>query len=278
MKRILFAIFSAIVTLFALPTALAADEYVFDAPPTYEYRSDALMIGIEKVQENGVTYFLADVRIHEPDHMASAMAGKYEGVKNGKKSEPTSAIAERNKAVLAINADNFKSHSAGLIIRNGEVMRKKGTTRHLMAIDASGNLEMFNDRPATKVLAEMLMAQGVQDSFEFGPVLVENGQATDLGHSFRLIATRDSILEPRTAIGQLGPLHYLIIVVDGRHEGYSKGMNLRDLQGLFLCYGAQSAFNLDGGGSTTLYFNGEVINRPSGGRQRSVSDVILFRQ
>ena len=146
-----------------------------------------------------------------------------------------------------------------------------------MAIDPSGNLDLYNERSATKTLAEALVSEGVLNSFEFGPVLVKDGKPTELGKSFKLIATRDSILEPRTAIGQLGTLHYLVIVVDGRREGYSKGMNLHDLQALFLRYGAQNAFNLDGGGSTTLFFNGEVINRPSGGRQRSVSDIILFR-
>lgn len=276
MKRFISGLISVLLTVFLLPHAYALD-YAFSGAPAYEYQSEELTIGIQKVQENGVTYFLADIRIHEPDHIKSAMAGKYEGIKNGRKSEPTSVIAERNNAVLAINADNFKSHSYGIIIRNGEVLRKKDTTRHLMAIDPSGNLDLYNERSATKTLVEALVSEGVLNSFEFGPVLVKDGKPTELGKSFKLIATRDSILEPRTAIGQLGTLHYLVIVVDGRREGYSKGMNLHDLQALFLRYGAQNAFNLDGGGSTTLFFNGEVINRPSGGRQRSVSDIILFR-
>ena len=67
--------------------------------------------------------------------------------------------------------------------------------------------------------------------------------------------------EPRTAIGQLGPLHYLILVVDGRQDA-SQGMLFSELQDTFVSYGVISAYNLDGGGSSTLYYNGEVINSP----------------
>lgn len=276
MKRLLVLVLCALTLLSAAPAGMAS-EYVFDGIPDYQYQSDEMNIGIKRIQENEVTYFLADVRIHDVEHLQSALSGKYAGLKNGKKTETTSAIAERNNAVLAINADNFKSHGYGVIIRNGDVMRQKDTTRHLMAITGTGDLEVFNERPKPAELVKQLVAEGVENTFEFGPVLVQNGQAAQLNKSFKLIATRDSILEPRTAIGQLGELHYLIIVVDGRKEGYSKGMNLSGLQSLFLRYGAKNAFNLDGGGSTTLYFKGEVINQPSGGRQRAVSDILMIR-
>ena len=112
-------------------------------------------------------------------------------------------------------------------------------------------------------------------SFSFGPLLVNDGEAVELPSKY-IISTKDTIREPRTAIGQLGPLHYIVIVVDGRREGYSTGASIPQLQQLFLDEGAEFAFNLDGGGSTTLYFRGEVINMPSGGKERSVSDIIMF--
>ncbi len=68
----------------------------------------------------------------------------------------------------------------------------------------------------------------------------------------------------------------MIIVVDGRRDGYSTGASIPQVQQLFIDEGVDFAFNLDGGGSTTLYFLGEVINMPSGGKERSVSDVIMF--
>lgn len=64
--------------------------------------------------------------------------------------------------------------------------------------------------------------------------------------------------------------------MDGRSEGYSEGCDLPTLQQLFLDHGAQIAFNLDGGGSTTLWFNGKVINHPASGEERKVSDIVMF--
>ena len=106
-------------------------------------------------------------------------------------------------------------------------------------------------------------------------MLVENSPATSdevieehfLSHRVR---------EPRTAIGQLGPLHYLILVVDGRQDA-SQGMLFSELQDTFVSYGVISAYNLDGGGSSTLYYNGEVINSPCVEGERKVSDIIFFK-
>ena len=125
------------------------------------------------------------------------------------------------------------------------------------------------------MLAERLMQESTWQTFEFGPVLVENGQAAELPGRF-YVNCHDGYYEPRTAIGQLGPLHYIVIVVDGRRDNYSTGASIPQLQKLFLDEGAQFAFNLDGGGSTSLYFLGEVVNMPSGGKERSVSDIVMF--
>ena len=94
--------------------------------------------------------------------------------------------------------------------------------------------------------------------------------------AFNVISTNNSRREPRTAIGQIDTLHYIVIVADGRQDGYSIGMTLPELQSLFVQYGAQTAMNLDGGGSTELWFKGQIINRPSGGRERDMSDIIFF--
>jgi exopolysaccharide biosynthesis protein len=106
--------------------------------------------------------------------------------------------------------------------------------------------------------------------------LVLDSQAASFNSAFDVISTKSSRREPRTAIGQINALHYIIIIADGRQEGYSKGMTLPELQQLFIDYGAQTAMNLDGGGSTELWFQGEIINRPSGGDERYVSDMIFF--
>ena len=83
---------------------------------------------------------------------------------------------------------------------------------------------------------------------------------------------------PRTAIGQVSALHYIVIVSDGR-TSQSDGLTLYALATLMKDRGCTVAYNLDGGGSSTLWFNGEVINNPTDGRsdgERKVSDIVYF--
>lgn len=253
-------------------------DYVFDGKPDYEYFSDGLQIGIKCIQENDITYYAADIRADSPERLKTAKAAWFESENNkGAKSEKVSVIAERKGAVLAINADNYKNSPFGVIVRNGKLVRKNSSTRETLMISKEGDLLLYSVKARVSELLRAVEENGVRESFCFGPILVQDGQPVEFPKGFKLIATRDSTLEPRTAIGQLGPLRYLIIVVDGRREGHSEGINLRGLQQLFINYGVTQAFNLDGGGSTTLYFNGEVINRPSGNRERSVTDILYFK-
>lgn len=84
-------------------------------------------------------------------------------------------------------------------------------------------------------------------------------------------------LEPRTGIGYISPNHFIIIVVDGRKASYSNGLTLKEFAKEFLDCGCVEAYNLDGGGSSTMCFNGRIVNNPlgkNGAYERSVSDII----
>lgn len=257
----------------------ATPEPAKDALKHYEpgelgYHTDKLDVSIEQKHKDGMTYFVCDIRVSDASQLRSAFAG--DGFRSGVY-EAVSDIARRYSPVLAINADFCRYHRNGVIIRNGELLRKQNITRHhLLVIDKEGNMSAITDRTGKQgVLAERLMQESTWQTFEFGPVLVENGQAAELPGRF-YVNCHDGYYEPRTAIGQLGPLHYIVIVVDGRRDNYSTGASIPQLQKLFLDEGAQFAFNLDGGGSTSLYFLGEVVNMPSGGKERSVSDIVMF--
>lgn len=241
----------------------------------YSHASERIRVSIDRVEEPELVYFVADIQLASPDGLRTALShDRADGAL-----ERLSDMARRNGAVLAVNADNYRSNGSGIIIRNGELLRARSSTRALLIADAEGNLSVKAERKGEKprALAGELLAQGVRQTFEFGPELVRDGQEAQPAKGFRLISTRDTIREPRTAIGQIGPLHYIVIVADGRREGYSLGMTLPALRRLMVEYGAQTAMNLDGGGSAGLYFAGELINRPSGGRERGLSDILLFR-
>ncbi|MEG0766800.1 MAG: phosphodiester glycosidase family protein [Clostridia bacterium] len=248
-----------------------------DPYPQYQdgelhYETDRITVDITQRMQEGMVYFACDIQLSEPAQFSYAFSGEEWRAAR----EALSDIAARHHPVLAINGDFYSFHNNGIIIRGGKLYRKQNSTRHLLIVDQNGDLSVLTDRREKQgVVADKLVAQGVLHTFEFGPELVRGGQAVELPKNFSLISTGEHY-EPRTAIGQLGPLHYLVLVVDGRREGYSKGATLTQLQNLFVQYGAQTAFNLDGGGSTTLYFDGRVVNLPSAGDERSVSDIVMF--
>lgn len=81
--------------------------------------------------------------------------------------------------------------------------------------------------------------------------------------------------QPRTAIAMIEPNHYLFAVIDGRSPGYSRGVTMTGLAQLLAGLGAQVAYNLDGGGSSTMVHDGQLVNNPLGqGKERGTSDII----
>ena len=244
------------------------------APGELSYETSSMSVSIEQKKKNGLTYYVCDIKLSDVSQLRTAFAG--DEFRSGM-TEAVSDIADRYSPVLAINADFCRYHREGVIIRNGELLRSQNIRRHhLLVVDENGNFSAQTDRSGKQgLVANKLVQNNAWQTFEFGPVLVENGEPVRLPDNF-YIKCGNGYYEPRTAIGQKGPLHYVVIVADGRRDGYSTGADIPQMQQLFLDEGVDFAFNLDGGGSTTLYFLGEVINMPSGGKERDVSDVIMF--
>ncbi len=262
------------VALVCITVLAQAAPCCFSEQADYSYSDEKLTVQIRFEQGSDLAYFVCDVQASEPDGLKAALS--HDRV-NGEL-ECASDIAKRNNAVLAINGDDYSVHKYGVILRNGQLIRVKNTTRHMLYLGTNGDLHVVSDRSDTgpKDLAAWLLEEGISQAWEFGPELVRDGKTVTLDSRFDLICIKNSTKEPRTAIGQIDTGHYIVIVVDGRRKGYSQGISLQGLQQLFLEYGAKTAFNLDGGGSATLVFQGEVINKPSGGKQRPVADILYF--
>lgn len=283
MKNIRNLLCLTVCLLLLLPAGVLAQEE--EELSVWSYASDTLTINIERVvvdysASKKLTYYLADIHVSDPAQLFSAFS-QDEYTRSAR--EDTESIAERNGAVLAVNGDYYNHDtSIGITLRNGELYRDKHAPRDLLIIDKEGNMRVVlkdNRREGKSdrlVTGEELLAEDVWQTFEFGPAIIENGQALTLPEKY-FIYTNDRIREPRTVIGQVGPLHYVVLVADGRRSGWSdEGMQFPEMQEVLLAHGCQVAYNLDGGGSTTLYFDGEIINRPAGGKQRQVSDIVCF--
>jgi exopolysaccharide biosynthesis protein len=236
----------------------------------YSYIDDHISINIEKVSENSVEFYVADIQIKDISYLKTAFAYDTYG-KNI--TQTTSQMAEANDAIFAINGDYYGFRDTGLVIRNSQLYRdvfSKNTFDQSLIIDRNGNFEIMD---GGQISGTSLIDAGVLQGFTFGPVLVENGQMASFDDS-RI----SNNTNPRTAIGQISALHYIFIVVDGR-TSISKGLTLKQLAQEFTDRGATIAYNLDGGGSSAMWLNGELINNPTDGKrsgERKISDIIFI--
>lgn len=245
----------------------------------WSYTRDDLQIKIQKVESgsgsNKITYYVADVQVKDAADIYSAFAKN----KFGRNIvETTSSIAEDNDAIFAINGDYYGFREDGILIRNGVVYRDTGA-RDGLAFYEDGTMKTYDE---TSTSAEKLISEGVIDTFSFGPTLVKDGTAITNFESVKIDKNmgNSSIQNsnPRTGVGMISPNHYVFVVVDGRKDGYSKGMTLNEFSKLFQDLGCTEAYNLDGGGSSTMYFMGRVVNNPLGKNQeREISDILYFK-
>ena len=210
----------------------------------------------------------------DPAQLQTAFAGEKYSKDNA---EATSAIAARHDAILAVNGDyyNYKDKN-GLVIRNGVLYRDEASSRDQLLIMNDGTFVALPRGTYTAGEGQKYIDEGVVQSFTFGPLLVNDGEAVELPEKY-IISTKDTIREPRTAIGQVDANNYVIIVADGRRDGWSdKGMTLQELQQVFVEQGCKVAYNLDGGGSATMILGDQRVNKTSGSRERDVSDIVYF--
>lgn len=115
---------------------------------------------------------------------------------------------------------------------------------------------------------------GVVDAIGGGPVLVRGGKAI-FNAQEAFIPSQLALSEPRTAVGQLADGRIVLVVVDGRRPGYSTGMTNFELALALVKLGAVTGAALDGGGSATMAFEGQLLNRPSGTSERAVSNALV---
>jgi exopolysaccharide biosynthesis protein len=261
-------------------TAAAATETdTTDAVTTAtSYASDDANIQISTVVtgsgDSTVTYYVADVTISDATVVRSAFAKDSFGENI---TETTSDIAEDNSAIFAINGDYYGFRDTGIVIRNGVVYRDEGA-REGLAFYSDGHVEVYDETTTT---AQALVDAGVWNTLSFGPALLEDGQVVDGIDDVEVDTNigNHSIQgeQPRTAIGVIDDNHLVFVVVDGRSPGYSAGVTMTGLAEIMQGLGATTAYNIDGGGSSTMYFDGSLVNDPLGtGTERGTSDILYI--
>lgn len=249
--------------------AETAQNTVSASGDTYSDENISITMSEQTVSESKV--YIADIRLSSAQYLKTALAKNSYGKNVTAK---TSETASQNNAILAINGDYYGARETGYVIRNGVLYRDTGSSdTDVLCIYADGHFEITNSGEKS---AQQLIDEGVWQAFSFGPALVENGSAavTSSDEVGRAMASN-----PRTAIGIIDDLHYVFIVSDGR-TGESDGLSLRELAEFMQSLGVQTAYNLDGGGSSTMYWKGGIVNKPTTTgnniKERSVSDIVYI--
>ena len=244
------------------------------------YSSESSDITISTVTtgsgDSTVTCYVADVVLGDATTLQSAFANDSFGENI---TETTSAIAEANNAIFAINGDYYGFRDTGIVIRNGVVFRDEGA-RQGLAFYRDGTVKVYDETTTT---AEQLVSEGVWNTLSFGPSLLDNGEIAEGIEDVEVDTNfgNHSIQgeQPRTAVGIIDENHLVFVVVDGRSPGYSAGVTMTGLAEIMQGLGATTAYNIDGGGSSTMYFNGGLVNNPLGeNKERGTSDILYIGQ
>lgn len=234
------------------------------------YSDSKSKITVTRYRAYDSNIYVADVEVTDGTSILSAFAKNTYGRNI---TDTTSDMAEENNAVLAINGDYYGARQSGYVIRNGVVYRSQGSNGEDMVISKDGSLSFISESDTT---TDSLIQKQAWQVLSFGPVLVENGEVA--------VSENDEVgmamaSNPRTAIGTVAKNHYLFVVSDGR-TSESAGLSLYELANFMKSLGATNVYNLDGGGSSTMVFQGEVVNNPTtnGNKisERAVSDILYI--
>lgn len=235
------------------------------------YQDENIQITLTEYDVNGTAVYVADVQVSDADYLKTAFAQNSYG---RNVTAATSDIAESVGAILAINGDYYGSQERGYVLRNGTLYRSTAESgQEDLVIYEDGSFAIINE---SEVSAEELLEGGAVQILSFGPALVENGSvAVSEGEE----VGKAMASNPRTAIGIYDESHYVFVVSDGR-TSESEGLSLYELAEFMESLGVTTAYNLDGGGSSTMYFNGQVVNNPTTNgnsiKERKVSDIVYI--
>ena len=235
-----------------------------------EYSDSNTSITVKQYRAYDSNIYVADVTVSDASALKTALANNTYGRNI---TDTTSNMAEDNNAILAINGDYYGARQSGYVIRNGNLYRNTSGDRDALVIKQNGEFEFVSEGETS---AEELLQNGAYQVLSFGPVLLEDGEIS-VGENDEVGMAMAS--NPRTAIGYLGNNHYVFVVSDGR-TSESAGLSLYELASFMKELGVADAYNLDGGGSSTMVFKGEIINNPTtsgrSNQERSVSDIVYI--
>ena len=239
-----------------------------------EYKDESLHIVIEKGRVHDTNYIVARVKIANASQIRSALV-----TSNGKSSIFGASLAKRVNAVFAINGDFFSSNKPSVgkhIVRQGAIKKHNANgNMDALIIDGNGDLKII---PLATEKDFEAFDGTVVNSYAFGPGLVIDGELIT-EYDDKKASSGIAAFGPaqRMCLAQIGPLEYLCVASEGPEDKGSTGLTIPQFAELVYSLGdVQNAYNLDGGSSSTMVFQGEKINSPNNPKKRPLADIIYF--
>ncbi len=238
--------------------------------PAATIQSDKLQAQLFYLGTQNFRSYALKVKLKQEDAMKLVLGNDRQGG-----AETTLAAVNRYKAAVGVNAGGFadsggKRYPLSTTVINGEYVGGfQASFKDLFFVGLNGDNKLVGGKFSSK---EQLDALGPKFGASFVPVLLKNGRKTTIPAKWQSSPKR----APRTVIGSYKDDQLLFLIVDGYNEKGSSGATLAEMQILLQRYGALDGYNLDGGGSTSLVFNGRVINNPSDGKLRKLPTNFLF--
>ncbi len=234
------------------------------------YQDPTITVTLTSGRYSDCDWWAADIVIASPTQLRTVSSDGFDkadprGIKGPR-------LAKAVNAVLAVDGDYFHYTGKGFILRQGILYKNilDGSTDVLL-IDEDGDFHVIA-RARQGEVSETVNGKKVINAMYFGPALVIDGEPVR-GVSGAGMAEDKG--RQRMAICQVGPLHYKCICCAGPARG-SSGMNLQVFTYFVADMGVKTAYNLDGGDSTMLIFNGEKINDIYNSSSRDLVDIVYF--
>ncbi|MBP3964080.1 phosphodiester glycosidase family protein [Paenibacillus lignilyticus] len=238
--------------------------------PTQQIESDNVRAQLFVIHAQHFNGYALKVKLKSPKAMKMVLGQD----KNGG-AETTLAAVDRYNAIAGVNAGGFaddgnKRYPLGTTVMNGNYLNGFAPSyKDLFFVGLNDKLELIGGKYRSK---SHLDSENPRFGASFVPVLLHNGNALPIPDKWRTSPLR----APRTIIANYKDNQLLFLVIDGRNENGSSGATLQESQLLLQRFGAIDGYNLDGGGSSSLVFNGRVVNHPSDGQLRPVPTHFLF--
>lgn len=217
-------------------------------------------------------YYVADIYVAQIENFRTCIANNT--YQDYSKANILDMAAEHN-AIAAVNGDFYSYQFGGVMVRNGELYRRDNIGYDICVLFMDGTMETYRHNEYNANVLDELIGRGIWQAWQFGPELMNDEGKADCSFN---TSSAVQFANPRTAVGYFEPGHYCFLTADGRQDGYSYGLLLDEMAKIFEDMGCRAAYNLDGGGSAVMSFNGDYVNRQSNGGDREISDLLLIAE